>query len=155
MAYLVYAFLSQFNIRLGQESGGRRRQKAQKSAVPSLLNLLSYKTGTISSGMAPPTLGQALLHHIDHCDSLTRYGTLQTPVFECLATGNDTIRKYGRNGVCVTFLEKMCYCRGHSTMPSEAVHFLLLADSDIELSAPSASPCLHACCLVSYHDDNG
>jgi hypothetical protein len=33
--------------------------------------------------------------------------------------------------------------------------FLLTADQDVELSAPSPAPCLPACCHASCHDDNG
>lgn len=34
-------------------------------------------------------------------------------------------------------------------------YFLLPADQEIELSAPSPAPCLPAQCHASHHDDNG
>ena len=38
---------------------------------------------------------------------------------------------------------------------TSVVVFLLPADPDVELSAPSPAPCLPVCHPVSRHDDNG
>ena len=58
--------------------------------------------------------------------------------------GSSTIRRCGRVGVGVTLLE------GMGLSP-----FLLPADPDVDLSAPSPTPCLSVCPHASYHDHNG
>ena len=69
-------------------------------------------------------------------------------------TGRGTIRKCGFVGVCIALLEQVCHCKGVSevscaqAIPCDTVHFLLLEDQDVDVSAPSPTPCLPTCCHV-------
>jgi hypothetical protein len=70
--------------------------------------------------------------------------------------GSSTIRR----GDLVEFMWvwwKKCVTRGWPlrSQKLKPVHFLLPADLDVKLSAPSPAPCLPAFCHVSCYDDNG
>ena len=82
-------------------------------------------------------------------------------MFECLAVGNGTIKRYSLTGVGVALLEEVidvredCEVSYAQKFPSVAYSLLQLPeDPNIELKDLLA-PCLPACCHAFHHEDNG
>ena len=86
-------------------------------------------------------------------------------MFECLAIGNGTIRRYGLIGGSM-LLGGVGFEFSYAQAPPTEEESLLMdacgrvsswmpLDQDVELSAPFPASCLPACCHASHHDDNG
>ena len=89
-----------------------------------------------------------------HMETYTHTHTVV--VWICLAHGSATIRRCGLIGGTASLWGWAWRVPSAPALPPEGLSLSwLLSYQDVELLAPSITPCLPECCHASCHDDNG